>query len=178
MREIHHRVKNNLQIISSLLNLHSQYIKDEDVLNIFSDSRNRVRSMAIIHVKLYKSKSMSKIDFGDYISELVDNIFYNYNVDETRIKLNKDMDKIYFNIDIAIPCGLSVNELITNCLKHTFSNDINGEVNIDLLNIDDKYVLNVKDYGVGFPDNIDYKNTESLGLQLVNKSCRSDRWYY
>jgi len=109
MREIHHRVKNNLQIISSLLNLHSQYIKDEDVLNIFSDSRNRVRSMAIIHVKLYKSKSMSKIDFGDYISELVDNIFYNYNVDETRIKLNKDMDKIYFNIDITIPCGLIVN---------------------------------------------------------------------
>jgi two-component sensor histidine kinase len=123
--------------------------------------------MAIIHEKLYKSKSMSKIDFGDYISELVDNLFYNYNVDETRIKLNKNMDRIYFNIDIAIPCGLIVNELITNCLKHAFSNDINGEVNIDLLNIDDKYVLNVKNYGVGFPDNIDYKNTESFGLQLI-----------
>jgi two-component sensor histidine kinase len=101
MREIHHRVKNNLQIISSLLNLHSQYIKDEDVLNIFSDSRNRVRSMAIIHVKLYKSKSMSKIDFGDYISELVDNIFYNYNVDETRIKLNKDIENFYL-LDFCI----------------------------------------------------------------------------
>jgi len=178
MREIHHRVKNNLQIISSLLNLHSQYIKDEDVLNIFSDSRNRVRSMAIIHVKLYKSKSMSKIDFGDYINDLVDSLFYNNNVNESRIKLHKNIDDVHFNVDTAIPCGLIVNELITNCLKHAFPDDINGEVYIDLHNIDDKYVLNIKDNGVGFPDNIDYKNTESLGLQLVNKSCRSDRWYY
>lgn len=91
-----------------------------------------------------------------------------YNVNESRIKLNKNMDEIYFNVDTAIPCGLIVNELITNCLKHAFPDDINGEVNIDLLNIDDKYVLNVSDNGVGFPDNIDYKNTESLGLQLVN----------
>ena len=89
-------------------------------------------------------------------------------MNESRIKLNKNMDEIYFNVDTAIPCGLIVNELITNCLKHAFPDDINGEVNIDLLNIDDKYVLNVSDNGVGFPDNIDYKNTESLGLQLVN----------
>ncbi|MGB9201302.1 sensor histidine kinase [Methanobacterium sp.] len=82
--------------------------------------------------------------------------------------MNKNMDEIYFNVDTAIPCGLIVNELITNCLKHAFPDDINGEVKIDLLNIDDKYVLNVSDNGVGFPDNIDYKNTESLGLQLVN----------
>ena len=167
MREIHHRVKNNLQIISSLLNLQSQYIKDKYALDIFSDSQNRVRSMAIIHEKLYKSESMSKIDFGDYISDLADSLFYNYNVNRSRIKLNKNMDKIYFNVDTAIPCGLIINELITNCLKHAFPDDINGHVSIDLLKIEDKYVLNVKDSGVGFPDYIDYKNTESLGLQLV-----------
>ena len=167
MREIHHRVKNNLQIISSLLNLQSQYIKDENVLDIFSDSQNRVRSMAIIHEKLYKSNSMSKIDFDEYISDMVDSLFYNYNVDESRIKLHKYIDEIHLNVDTAIPCGLIVNELITNCLKHAFPGNINGDVNIDLRNIDGKYVLNVKDNGVGFPDNIDYKNTESLGLQLV-----------
>ncbi len=167
MREIHHRVKNNLQIISSLLNLQSQYIKDKYALDIFSDSQNRVRSMAIIHEKLYKSESMSKIDFGDYISDLADSLFYNHNVNKSRIKLNKNMDKIYFNVDTAIPCGLIINELITNCLKHAFPNDINGEVSIDLLKIEDKYVLSVNDSGVGFPENIDYKNTESLGLQLV-----------
>jgi len=167
MREIHHRVKNNLQIISSLLNLQSQYIKDENVIEIFNDSQNRVRSMAIIHEKLYKSKSMSKIDFGDYINDLVDSLFYNNNVNESRIKLHKNIDDVHFNVDTAIPCGLIVNELITNCLKHAFPDDINGEVYIDLHNIDDKYVLNIKDNGVGFPDNIDYKNTESLGLQLV-----------
>ena len=167
MREIHHRVKNNLQIISSLLNLQTQYIKDEYALDIFTDSQNRVRSMAIIHEKLYKSESMSKIDFGDYITDLVESLFYNHDVDESRIKLIKNMDKVYFNVDTAIPCGLIVNELITNCLKHAFPGNINGEVRIDLFKIDDKYVLNVKDNGVGFPDNIDYKNTESLGLQLV-----------
>jgi PAS domain S-box-containing protein len=167
MREIHHRVKNNLQIISSLLNLQSQYIKDKYAMDIFTDSQNRVRSMAIIHEKLYKSQSMSEIDFSDYITELVESLFYNHNVDESRIKLIKNMDKVYFNVDTAIPCGLIVNELITNCLKHAFPNDINGEVHIDLFKMEDKYVLNVKDNGVGFPDNIDYKNTDSLGLQLV-----------
>ena len=167
MREIHHRVKNNLQIISSLLNLQSQYINDDYALDIFTESQNRVRSMAIIHEKLYKSESMSKIDFGDYISDLADSLFYNHNVNNSRIKLNKNFDKIYFNVDTAIPCGLIVNELITNCLKHAFPDNINGEVGIDMLKIDDKYVLNVKDNGVGFPEDIDYKNTESLGLQLV-----------
>ena len=167
MREIHHRVKNNLQIISSLLNLQSQYITDKYALDIFTDSQNRVKSMAIIHEKLHKSKDISKINFGEYLSDLVDSLFYTHNVNKSKIKLTKNMDEIYLNIDTAIPCGLIVNELITNCLKHAFPHDINGQVDIDLINIDGMYVLNVNDNGVGFPHNIDYTNTESLGLQLV-----------
>jgi len=168
LREIHHRVKNNLQIISSLLNLQSRYIKDVDALDVFAESQNRVRSMAIIHEKLYNSESMSEIDFGEYISDLTESLFYNYRVNPSRISLKKNMDEIFFDVDTAIPCGLIVNELITNCLKHAFPDDNKGEIYIELLKTDDKYVLNVKDNGVGFPDDIDFKNTKSLGLQLVN----------
>ncbi len=168
LREIHHRVKNNLQIISSLLNLQSRYIKDVDALDIFAESQNRVRSMAIIHEKLYNSESMSEIDFGEYISDLTESLFYNYRVNPSRISLKKNMDEIYFDVDTAIPCGLIVNELITNCLKHAFPGDDKGEICIELLKTDDKHVLNVKDNGVGFPEDIDFKNTKSLGLQLVN----------
>jgi PAS domain S-box-containing protein len=168
LREIHHRVKNNLQIISSLLNLQSRYIDDKGALDVFTESQNRVRSMAIIHEKLYNSQSMSSIDFGDYITDLTDSLFYNYRVDPSRIVLNKKMDKIFFDVDTAIPCGLIINELITNCLKHAFPGDNNGTINIELMKEGSNYHLNISDDGVGFPDNIDYKNTESLGLQLVN----------
>jgi len=168
LKEIHHRVKNNLQIISSLLNLQSQYIKDEDALNAFKESQNRVRSMALIHEKLYKSENMSKIDFRDYITELTDSIFYNYHVDSSRIQLNKNIDKIFLNIDTAIPCGLIINELITNSLKHAFPEDNKGSIGIELYKRDEDYELNVNDTGVGFSNDIDYENTESLGMQLVN----------
>ena len=168
LREIHHRVKNNLQIISSLLNLQSRYIKDVDALDVFAESQNRVRSMAIIHEKLYNSESMSEIDFGDYLSDLTESLFYNYHINPSRISLKKNMDEIFFDVDTAIPCGLIVNELITNCLKHAFPDDTKGEICIELFKTDDKYVLNVKDNGVGFPEGIDFKKTKSLGLQLVN----------
>jgi PAS domain S-box-containing protein len=168
LREIHHRVKNNLQIISSLLNLQSRYIEDEDALDVFTESQNRVRSMAIIHEKLYNSKSMSNINFGEYITDLTDSLFYNYRVDPNRIMLNKNMDKIFFDVDTAIPLGLIINELITNCLKHAFPGDNKGMINIDLVKDGSFYKLNISDDGVGFPDNVDYKNTKSLGLQLVN----------
>jgi PAS domain S-box-containing protein len=167
LREIHHRVKNNLQIISSLLNLQSRYITDGDALDVFSESQNRVRSMAIIHEKLYNSESMSEIDFGEYISDLTESLFYNYRVNPSKVKLKENMEEIFFDVDTAIPCGLIVNELITNCLKHAFPGDTKGEICIELFREDDKYVLIVKDDGVGFPEDIDFKNTESLGLQLV-----------
>jgi len=168
LREIHHRVKNNLQIISSLLNLQSRYIEDEDALDVFTESQNRVRSMAIIHEKLYKSESMSKIDFGEYISDLTKSLFYNYRVDPSRIILKKKIEKIFFDVDTAIPCGLIINELLTNCLKHAFQDDKRGLIEIKLQNNGDSYVLNINDDGVGFPDDVDFRDTESLGMQLVN----------
>ncbi len=168
LREIHHRVKNNLQIVSSLLNLQSQYIKDQNALDVFKESQNRVRSMAIIHEKLYKSTDMSKIDFADYISDLTESLFFNYRIDPAKIRLTKTMDKVFFDVDTAIPCGLIVNELITNCLKHAFPDGKKGNISVELSKKDTGYFLCVKDDGIGFADDIDYKNTESLGLQLVN----------
>ncbi|MGB8233059.1 MAG: sensor histidine kinase, partial [Methanobacterium sp.] len=113
------------------------------------------------------SESMSEIDFGEYISDLTESLFYNYRVNPSKVKLKENMEEIFFDVDTAIPCGLIVNELITNCLKHAFPGDTKGEISIELFRKDDKYVLNVKDDGVGFPEDIDFKNTESLGLQLV-----------
>jgi two-component sensor histidine kinase len=111
---------------------------------------------------------MSKIDFGEYITDLTDSLFYNYRVDPSRINLNKKMDEIFFDVDTAIPCGLIINELITNCLKHAFPDNNHGEIGVEIFKKGEDYVLNISDDGPGFPDNIDFKNTESLGLQLVN----------
>jgi transcriptional regulator of acetoin/glycerol metabolism len=120
LREIHHRVKNNLQVISSLLNLQSGYIEDKRSLEIFRESQNRVRSMALIHEKLYQSKELNKIEFSEYIKSLTKDLFNSYNVDNNRIILKSDFDGIYFEIDTAILCGLIINELVSNSLKHAF----------------------------------------------------------
>jgi len=168
LREIHHRVKNNLQVISSLLNLQSGYIEDKKSLEIFRESQNRVRSMALIHEKLYNSKELNKIEFSEYIKSLTKDLFNSYNIDNDRISLRSDFEGIYFEIDTAILCGLIINELVSNSLKHAFPNGKKGEVFIGINKIqDNKYVLILKDNGIGFPQNLDFKKTESLGLQLV-----------
>lgn len=167
LREIHHRVKNNLQIISSLLSLQSSQIEDKEALEVFKEGQNRVRSMAMIHEKLYKSDEMARINFSEYIKDLSESLFYNYHVEHNKIKLNTNIENIYFDVDTSIPCGLIVNELLTNCLKHAFPNNKNGEIILDLEDNQGTYILNVTDNGVGFPDNIDYTNTQTLGLQLV-----------
>ncbi|MBI5681305.1 MAG: PAS domain S-box protein [Methanobacterium sp.] len=182
LKEIHHRVKNNLQIISSLLNLQTGYINDEDTLDVFKESQNRVKSMSMIHEKLYRSKSMVKIDFGEYVTDLTRNLFYNYKIDRSIIEYNTKIDNIFFDINTAIPCGLIINELVTNCLKHAFSDieaqkslyepftptNTKNEITIELTPLDDEFALTVADNGIGFPDNTNFRNTKSLGLQLVN----------
>ena len=167
LKEIHHRVKNNLMIISSLLNLQSRYIKDEESKNIFKESQNRARSMALIHEKLYQSTDLKRINFGEYIHTLSYDLYDTYVLDKTLISLNVDVGDIMLDIDISIPLGLIVNELVTNCLKHAFIVDKSGEINIKFQVLEDKYQLEVKDDGIGFPRDIDYKNTDSLGLRLV-----------
>jgi PAS domain S-box-containing protein len=167
LKEIHHRVKNNLMIISSLLNLQSRYIKDEESKNIFKESQNRTRSMALIHERLYQSTDLKRIDFGDYIQTLANELFHTYVMDTSLIKLNVDVDNVMLDINTSIPLGLIVNELVTNSLKHAFPPGKTGEINIKFDTTDTKYQLLVKDNGIGFPKDIDYKNTETLGLRLV-----------
>ncbi len=168
LREIHHRVKNNLQVISSLLNLQSGYIEDQKALEIFRESQNRVRSMALIHEKLYQSKDLNKIEFPEYIKSLTQALFSSYNIGAERIALRSDLEGISFEIDTAILCGLIINELVSNSLKHAFPSGTKGEVFIGLHGAgESSYTLIVRDNGIGFPANIDFRKTESLGLQLV-----------
>jgi len=169
LKEIHHRVKNNLQVISSLLNLQSPYIKDEQASEMFRESQNRVKSMALIHEKLYQSKDLGEIDFAEYIRKLTVNLFHSYGVDSSAIQLVLNISDILLDIDTAIPCGLIINELVSNSLKHAFPAGEKGEVCVNLSsNTDNKFKLIVSDNGVGFPEDLNFRNTESLGLQLVN----------
>lgn len=168
LRELHHRVKNNLQIISSLINLQSKGIKDQGDLEIFRESQSRVKSMAIIHEKLYQSSDLSNINFKDYIQSLVRYLVSYYSSEMIEIELDVDEDQI-LNMDTAVPCGLIINELVINSLKHGFK-DKSGKISIKLTSNDDTpacYTLIVSDNGIGLPPEVDIKNPKKLGLQLV-----------
>jgi len=168
LREIHHRVKNNMQVISSLLSLQSRHITDEKSLELFKDSQNRVRSMALIHEKLYQSKDLAGIDIGQYIQGLAQQLFRLYEMDPGRIAFRLDAHDITFQIDTAIPCGLIVNELISNALKHAFPDGKKGEISVSIHSRnDDLYALTVKDSGIGIPESLDITRTDTLGLSLV-----------
>ncbi|MBE9228805.1 PAS domain S-box protein [Phormidium sp. LEGE 05292] len=169
LKEIHHRVKNNLQVISSLLKLQSSYIKDDEALALFTESYNRVRSMALIHEKLYQSEGLARIDAVDYIRDLTDNLFRSYNVTKNSIKLNLLVEHIGLDIDTAIPCGLIINELVSNSLKYAFIDKGKGELFINFSHQEEsnKVTLIISDNGVGLPADFDFTEIDSLGLQLV-----------
>jgi len=167
LKEIHHRVKNNLMIISSLLNLQSGYIKDENSKLIFMESQNRARSMALIHERLYQSTDLKNIDFGEYIQTLANDLYNTYVMDQNLIKMNIETDKLNLDIDTSIPLGLILNELVTNSLKHAFSPGEKGTINITFKKQDNKYILEVKDNGKGLPKNMEYNTAGSLGLSLI-----------
>jgi PAS domain S-box-containing protein len=169
LREIHHRVKNNLQVISSLLNLQAQYLKNKQDLEMFNESKDRVRSMALIHEKLYQSQNLARIDFAGYIRDLIYRLFRSYEADPGKIDLKMDIDDISLGVDMAVPCGLIVNELISNCLKHAFPDGKKGEIKVGLQSVNTNEVeLKVSDNGVGLPDSFDFRESESLGMHLVN----------
>lgn len=165
LKEIHHRVKNNLQIISSLLNLQSKYVTGRNAAEKFKESQNRVKSMALIHEKLYQSKNLAEINLADYIKNLSSHLVRFYASDKVKLKL--DLGDVLMNIDKAIPCGLIVNELVSNSLKHAFSEGDQGEIRVELGSDGNNYVLRVGNDGAPFPKNVDFRNTKSLGLQLV-----------
>ncbi len=169
LKEIHHRVKNNLQIISSLLNIQSRYIDDRRALELFRESQERIRSIALIHERLYQSRDLAEIDFADYLQSLSANLFRSYGVKSNAVKLKVEVDGTRLNIDTAIPIGLIVNELLSNSLKHAFPSGRKGEIRIHLAaNGDSRSMLIVSDNGIGLPDDLDFRNSRSLGLQLVN----------
>jgi PAS domain S-box-containing protein len=169
LKEIHHRVKNNMQVISSLLNLQARYIKDPEVLEIFKESQRRIRSMALIHEKLYTSRSLSQIEFSSYLRSLASTLFSSLQISPSQVELKTDLEELSFDINTAIPCGLIVNELVSNSLKHAFPGARHGEILLRLRRAaGNEYLMSVRDNGVGFPDHIDFRETESLGMQLVN----------
>lgn len=167
LQEIHHRVKNNLQIMSSLLRLQSSHFKDQDVQNIFKESENRIKAMAIIHNKLYTNPEYDKVDFNDYIKTLIQNLFLSYGVSSSSISWKIDVSNILLNIDTAIPCGLIINELISNSLKYAFPHNKKGNISIKMFFEDGDLVLTVKDNGIGIDSDVYLKNKETLGLKLV-----------
>lgn len=168
LKEIHHRVKNNMQVISSLLNLQSSYVSDTQALEIFQDSQNRVRSMALIHEKLYRSKNLAEIDLGEYVNDLVTYLFRSYKAYGKGITLKVQAEDVHLGIDAAVPCGLIINELISNALKHAFPNNHQGEILVELQKNQQQISLCISDNGIGFPPDLDFQKTNSLGLQLVN----------
>ncbi len=167
LREIYHRVKNNMQIISSLLSLQSSYIKDEKMLDIFRDSQNRVKSMALVHEKLYQSENLARIDFDKYINSLMRDLFQSYGTNAGRVTLKLEVEDISLGIDMAVPCGLVINELVSNSLKHAFTDGREGEIKIVFRAVGEEIELIVSDNGVGIPENIDVRDTGSFGLHLV-----------
>lgn len=168
LKEIHHRVKNNMQIISSLLNLQKNYVEEEESLNILKESQNRVKSMAMIHEKLYKSETLTHINIKDYIQSLVTDLFYSYSVKESRINAITEIDDIKLNLETAIPCGLLINEIVSNSLKYAFKDKEQGEIKMSLKKHDQNLELIISDNGIGLPEDVDFKKTGSLGLQIVN----------
>jgi PAS domain S-box-containing protein len=168
LKEVHHRVKNNLQIISSLLELQSDFIADEESRRFIRESQNRIGAMALVHEKLYQSEIVAFINLGDYIESLTQYLFSTFVKDREAIGLTVEVEDVHLAIDEAIPCGLIVNELVSNALKHAFPNGVKGEIAVRCRSGKDGWVkVTVSDTGIGLPAGFDIENTESLGLQLV-----------
>jgi PAS domain S-box-containing protein len=168
LKEIHHRVKNNLQVISSLLRLQATHIKDPAALEMFNESRNRIESMALVHEKLYQSANLSQVDFREYARSLAALLIRSYGARAAQVALKTEIGDISLSVDVALPLGFIINELLSNCLKYAFPGGSGGEVRIEMHRRDDGQIhLIVADNGAGFPAHIDFRDTSTLGMQLV-----------
>lgn len=166
LKEIHHRVKNNMQIISSLLNLQADHVADKEAQELFIESRNRISSMALVHEELYRSKDMSRVELRDYVEKLIPRLLYSYG-GEKEISQDIEVDDAQVTIRQAIPLGLIINELVTNALKHAFMNRDSGILRVVIGQNDGRVRLEVRDDGVGLPADLDVEKTQTLGMQLV-----------
>ncbi|MES2679327.1 MAG: PAS domain S-box protein [Bacteroidota bacterium] len=168
LKEVHHRVKNNMQVVSSILNLQSSYVSDEYALTLLKESQNRIKTMAYIHESLYQNKSFTSVNFSEYVQTLVNNIIQSYSSSKEKIILEVNVEKITLSLDSSIPVGLIINELVTNSIKHGFPGSRRGKITLNLKCENNFVFLELKDDGVGFASDIDFENSHSLGLQLVN----------
>lgn len=190
IKEIHHRIKNNLQVISSLLSLQADKLNERqtfqasEIFEAFRESQNRVVSMALIHEELYQGKDMETLDFSDYLRKLTADLLRSYNIESKAIKLNLELEQVFLGMDTSVPLGIIVNELISNSLKHAFPEGEGGEIRVRLFRTgndrveskafgfkcekEQQFTLVIADNGKGIPENIDFRNTDSLGLQLVD----------
>jgi PAS domain S-box-containing protein len=176
LKEVHHRVKNNLQIISTLLELQTESIHDDQALKSFRDSQDRLKAMALIHERLYQSRDLASIDFAEYVNNLAGFLFHSYVQDPEQISLRIDVGDAVLDIDEAIPCGLIINELMTNCLKHAFPEGRKGEIAIVChVGSNGQVALEVADTGIGLPAGLDLRTAGSLGLQIVEMLVRQLR---
>jgi PAS domain S-box-containing protein len=167
LKEVHHRVKNNLQVISSILNLQSSYVKDQNTLTILRESQNRVKSMSFIHESLYRSKDFSEVNFSDYVNNLVNNIIHSFHLSNSNVQLITDLGAVNLNLDQAIPCGLIINELLTNAMKYAYEGIENPELFIGISQENNLISICVSDNGIGLPEGFKIDESDSLGLQLV-----------
>jgi two-component sensor histidine kinase len=169
LQEIHHRVKNNLQIISSLLDLQSQYVENKATEQMFLESQKRIKSMALVHEQLYQSKNFTKINFAEYLNNLTGYLFDSYGINTNKINLKLDIEDVPLDINTVITCGLIISELVSNSLKYAFAKKTGGTISIAFSSdFDKKNTLIVKDDGTGIPKNFDFNSVKSLGLQLVS----------
>ncbi len=168
LKEVHHRVKNNLQVINSILNLQSSYVEDEKTLEIINESQNRIRSMSYIHETLYQTTDFSSLNFADYVTNLVKNLVHSYQPYENKTTLTTEIEKVDLALDQAIPCGLILNELVSNALKYAYPNVENGEIIIRIKEEEGKIYLSVEDFGPGLDEEFKIEDTASLGLSLVH----------
>ena len=168
LEEIHHRVKNNLQVVSSFLRLQSAHVHDPAALEMFTEGRNRIQSMALVHEKLYQSADLSRVDFADYVRSLSRLLVSSYRARAATVTLRTTVENVMLGIDIAVPLGLVINELLSNCLKYAFPSGRPGQVRVELAPAGaSDYLLVVADDGVGFPTGVDFRKTDTLGMQLV-----------
>lgn len=175
LREIHHRVKNNLNIVSSLLDLQAQSLQDPALVGAFREARNRILSMALIHEKLYQSKKVAKIDFAQYVRDLIPSLYHVYGVNEQSLRTTVDVENVHLPLDVAIPCSLIVNELVSNSLKHAFPKMDGGKIHVKMQSSEaepNQFALIVEDNGVGLPPTFNLDSTRSLGLKLVKMLAR------
>jgi PAS domain S-box-containing protein len=169
IRELHHRVKNNMQVMLSLLRLQTRKIEDKKMVEILRVWQNRLRSIALVHEKLYESENLARIEFGSYIQRLAVSLFHAFNVKESSVLLEMNIESISLDISTAIPLGLIINELVSNSLKHAFPEGRKGKIRLDFHKKNkNSYSLIIKDNGIGLPKNIKFQNPQTLGFQLIN----------